>query len=276
MSAQEKSTTSELPSDSQSPHGQTLSDPELSPPEVPSQPAPSIAAPSPFRPALLVIDVQEDFCPPNGALAVPDARAIIPVVNALLALPFAFTAATLDSHPPTHVSFAANHAGAAPFASTATLANPANPAETYATRLWPVHCVAGTPGHALARGLDAARVARVVCKGADPRVEMYSAFRAPLRAPPLASAVSGLAAALRAHAVTDVYVVGLAGDYCVRASALDSAEEGWRTYVVEEAVRSVGGEEGWKGVRAELGEKGVRVVSVDGPELGWVRERAVD
>ncbi|CCL98580.1 uncharacterized protein FIBRA_00581 [Fibroporia radiculosa] len=230
--------------------------------------------PEPFRPALLIIDVQEDFCPPHGALAVPDGRAVVPVANALLALPFVYKIATKDHHPPGHVSFASSHAGAAPFASSTTIANPANAAETYETRLWPEHCVAGTPGNALARELDAARVEHVVLKGLDPRVEMYSAFRSPLRDPPLPSATSELAYILRARGVTDVFVVGLAGDYCVFWSASDCAEDGWRTYVVEEGVRSVGGQEGWEKAKRELEGKGVRIVSADGEEIEWVRNLA--
>ncbi|KZT06409.1 uncharacterized protein LAESUDRAFT_759258, partial [Laetiporus sulphureus 93-53] len=62
-----------------------------------------------FRPALLVVDVQEDFCPPSGALAVPDGRAVVPVINSLLELPFVFKVATKDHHPPNHISFASNH-----------------------------------------------------------------------------------------------------------------------------------------------------------------------
>ncbi|KAI0776228.1 Isochorismatase hydrolase [Trametes elegans] len=227
--------------------------------------------PEPFRPALLVIDVQEDFCPPDGALAVPGGRDILPVIDALLELPFVLKIATQDYHPPEHVSFASNHPGAAPFRSTCTIANPSNPAETYETRLWPAHCVAGTPGAALVPALATGRLDGVVRKGTDARVEMYSAFRPPLRAPPLAGADSGLAARLEAARVTDVFVVGLAGDYCVRCSALDARELGWRTYVVEEGVRSVGGEEAWKEVVKEFAEQGVKTVHVDGEEVGWVR-----
>ncbi|PCH40848.1 pyrazinamidase/nicotinamidase [Wolfiporia cocos MD-104 SS10] len=227
----------------------------------------------PFRPALLVVDVQEDFCPPDGALAVPDGRAVIPVINALLALPFAFKVATKDHHPPGHVSFASSHGGdAQPYVSHTTIANPANPAETYTSRLWPDHCVAGTPGNALARELDTRSIQRVVLKGQDPRVEMYSAFRSPLRDPPLPSAVSELADLLKEQEITDVFVTGLAGDYCVFHSAVDSAEGGWRTYVVEEAVRSVGGEEAWKGVNKDFESKGIRVVQVDGEEVARVRQ----
>lgn len=151
------------------------------------------------------------------------------------------------------------------------MTNPANAQEQYKTRLWPDHCIAGTPGNALARELAVDRLDRVVLKGMDPRVEMYSAFRSPLRNPPLASAVSELADLLREHEITDVFVVGLAGDYCVLHSALDCAEEGWRTYVVEEGQRCVGGKEGWEKAAALLREKGVAVVSVDGEEIRRVR-----
>ncbi|KIP12796.1 hypothetical protein PHLGIDRAFT_488857 [Phlebiopsis gigantea 11061_1 CR5-6] len=218
--------------------------------------------------ALLVVDVQEDFCPPNGALAVPDGRAILPAVHALLAQPFALKVATQDYHPAKHVSFATNHAGAAPFTSSVTIANPANPRETYASTLWPPHCVAGTRGAALVAGLDAPGVFdTVVRKGTDPRVEMYSAFRSPLRDPPLASAVSELGALLRRAGVERVVVVGLAGDYCVKCSAVDAAEDGWETYVVEEGTRCVGGEQAWAEVKQEMEGKGVRIVSLE-----WVNQ----
>ncbi|KAI0832652.1 Isochorismatase hydrolase [Trametes gibbosa] len=238
-------------------------------------------APEPFRPALLIVDVQEDFCPPNGALAVPGAREIIPIIDDLLHLPFVLKIATKDHHPPNHISFASTHPGAVPFLSTCTITNPANPAETYETQLWPDHCVAGTPGNALVPALAAAaaastaspdaRLDAVVEKGTDARVEMYSAFRAPLRSPPLASATSDLAPRLRAARVSHVFVVGLAGDFCVKHTARDSAELGWRTYVVEDAVRSVGGAQAWPGTVAELEALGVSVVHEGGEEVGWVR-----
>ncbi|KAI0751026.1 isochorismatase family hydrolase [Daedaleopsis nitida] len=227
--------------------------------------------PTPFRPALIVVDVQEDFCPPNGALAVAGGRDILPVVNELLTLPFVLKVATKDHHPPTHVSFASNHPGAEPFTSTCTITNPANAAETYETRLWPAHCVAGSPGNAVVPELDAARLDAVVRKGTEARVEMYSAFRSPLRDPPLASAVSDMEERLRAAGVTDVFVVGLAGDYCVRSTALDSAELGWATCVVEEGTRCVGGAAAWEETAASLKDKGVKVVHANGPEVEMVK-----
>ncbi|KAH8096694.1 Isochorismatase hydrolase [Cristinia sonorae] len=225
------------------------------------------------RPALLIIDVQEDFCPPNGSLAVPDGRSILPTINTLLALPFPphLKIATKDHHPPTHVSFHTSHnPPLQPFTSTITIANPNNPNETYVSQAWPVHCVVGTPGNDLADGLDVDKIGRVVLKGRDPRVEMYSAFRTPLRNPPLETENGGeLAKILLEEEVTDVVVVGLAGDYCVKASAVDCVEigrelgKGWRCWVVEEGVRSVGGEEGWEEAKRVLEEKGVAVVRLD-------------
>ena len=207
----------------------------------------------------------------NGSLAVPEGRDIVPVLNDLLKLPFILKIATKDHHPADHVSFAANHPGATPFVSTTTITNPTNPQETYETQLWPMHCVVGTPGNALLPELDHARIDAVVLKGTDPRVEMYSAFRSPLRAPPLASAVSDLEARLRAAEVSDVFVGGLAGDFCVLNTALDAAELGFATYVVEEGQRCVGGPEGWAKTRALLEEKGVRVIHKDSPEIEAVK-----
>ena len=195
----------------------------------------------------------------------------MPLINTLLKLPFVLTVATKDHHPPDHVSFASNHPDAKPFESTTTIANPANARETYETRLWPAYCVVGTPGNELVPELDVGRFDYVVLKGREPRVEMYSAFRSPLRDPPLAGAVSDLAERLAAARVTDVFVVGLAGDYCVRCSALDARELGWRTYVVQEGTRWVGGEQAWKETVARLEEEGVRVVLEEGPEVGWVK-----
>lgn len=219
-----------------------------------------------FKPALLVIDMQEDFCPPNGSLAVPDGRAVIPVINALLAAPaLAVRIATRDWHPADHISFASNHAGnKQPYVDTCTVVNPSNATETYETRLWPVHCVADTPGAQLAAGLDLRRIDRVLDKGTDARVEMYSAFYDPLRRPRVSD--SGLTDALRAADVTHVYVVGLAADYCVRSTAVDARAEGFVVYVVDEGTRPVD-PAAWGQCRAELEAAGVRVVSKDGPEV---------
>jgi nicotinamidase-related amidase len=191
---------------------------------------------------------------------------VIPVINDLLKLPFVFKVATKDHHPPGHISFASNHEDKQPFTSFATIRNPNNPEEVYESRLWPDHCVVGTVGNELVKELDVGKVDLVLEKGTDPRVEMYSAFRPPLVNPPLRESESGLEGILKEKGVTDVYFVGLAGDYCVRFSAADCAkakDAGWNTYVIEEGIRCVDPGAGWEEARAEMLEVGVRVVSVE-------------
>ncbi|AEO70566.1 uncharacterized protein THITE_2122194 [Thermothielavioides terrestris NRRL 8126] len=218
---------------------------------------------SDFRPALLVIDMQEDFCPPNGSLAVAEGRSIAPLINTLLALPaFRLKIGTKDWHPPDHISFAHNHPPPdnQPFTSTTTITNPLNPHESYTTRLWPAHCIQSTPGAALIPELDAARLSHVIEKGTDARVEMYSAFYPPLRDPPVAGADSGLAGLLRAAGVTRVYVVGLAADFCVRHTAEDAVREGFEAVVVEDATRAVE-PAAWEAVvKKEMQACGVQIV----------------
>ncbi|KAI0796981.1 isochorismatase family hydrolase [Abortiporus biennis] len=218
--------------------------------------------------ALLVVDVQEDFCPPNGSLAVKEGRDIVPTINQLLSLPFKLKLATKDHHPPNHISFASSHSGKQPFTSFITIRNPLNPSgEYYESRLWPDHCIVGTKGNELLPELDSDKFDEVVLKGCDARVEMYSAFRSPLRNPPLDTAVSKLQELLKNSEITDVVIVGLAGDYCVKSSAVDSAELGWRTWVVGEATRYVDGEKGIEETKKVYEEKGVEIVS-----LKWVQE----
>ena len=189
---------------------------------------------------------------------------MIPVINDLLRLPFVLKVATKDHHPQDHISFASNHQGKQPFTSFATICNPNNPDEAYESRLWPDHCVVGTAGNELVKELDVEKVDLVLEKGTDPRVEMYSAFRPPLTNPPLESE-SELEGVLKEKGVTDVYFVGLAGDYCVRFSAIDCAkakDAGWNTYVIEEGIRCVDPGAGWEGARAEMLDAGVKIVGI--------------
>lgn len=221
-----------------------------------------------FVPALIVVDFQEDFCLPSGSLAIPHGRDIAPVVNDLLALPsFAVRIATQDWHPADHISFAANHhtePPKRPFEDAATIVNPQNASESYETRLWPVHCVQGSPGADLVPELAAGKVDVVVKKGTDARVEMYSAFYDPFESPRVCD--SGLARQLKDRGVTHVYVVGLAFDYCVSATATDAAKEGFVTYVVEEGTRAVDAS-GWDKCKEDLASGGVKVVSMTGEEV---------
>lgn len=221
-------------------------------------------APPNFKPALIIVDLQEDFCPPDGSLAVTNGRDTVNTINKLLNLPFVTKIATKDWHPQDHVSFASNHAGKQPFTDFVTVINPGNEEERYETRLWPVHCVQGTKGAELIPELDIAKVDKIVEKGLRKEVEMYSAFYDPFESPRCSD--SGLAGLLKEKGITDVYVVGLAFDYCVKSTAVDAAKEGFRTVIVEEGTSAV--DPGNLGeVMKELQEKGVRIVKMDGDEV---------
>lgn len=176
------------------------------------------------RTALIVVDVQNDFLP-GGALAVPHGDEVIPVINRL-ARGFELVVATQDWHPPNHLSFAANHPG--------RTVGEVVELDGLKQVLWPVHCVQGTPGAELAAGLDSARIAHVVKKGTDPRVDSYSGFFDNGR-----RRDTGLNRWLRSQGVERVVVTGLATDYCVKATALDAAELGFETTVVTDACRAV-------------------------------------
>ncbi|KAF3166528.1 NAD(+) salvage pathway protein [Orbilia oligospora] len=231
---------------------------------------PTSDRPSKFNPALLVVDMQEDFCPPNGSLAVGNGRDVIPVINTLLANP-AFTTriATKDWHPSTHISFASNHPAPnnVPFTSYTTITNPHNPSETYKTRLWPDHCVQGTKGAELVPELDQSLIDEIVEKGTDDRVEMYSCFHDPFEHPRVSD--SGLVEGLQKKDVTHVYVVGLAMDYCVKYSAIDAKKAGFEVYVVEEGTKAVD-PSAWEEVRKELEGYGIVMVGTGGGEMGWL------
>lgn len=205
----------------------------------------------------------------NGSLAVQGGRDIIPTINSLLELPFALKAATKDFHPQDHISFASNHPppNNIPFESEVVIQNPLNEFETQKTRLWPDHCVQGTAGSELVPELNISKVDEVVEKGMDKRVEMYSVFQDPFTKPTVFK--SRMADLLRENSVTDVFVCGLAHDYCVKYTAIDAAQEGFKTYVVEDATKAVD-PKGLPGVNAEMAKYSVTLVTSDGPELAMV------
>lgn len=205
-------------------------------------------------------------------MAVTGGRDIVPTINELLSLPFALRVATKDFHPPDHISFASNHPAPdnKPFISKATIKNPLNPAETQETQLWPDHCVQGTKGAELLPELDVSKVDRIVEKGQDKRVEMYSAFADPFPSP---CAQSDLAGTLRRAGVTDVYVAGLAADYCVRFTALDAQKNGFRTWVIGEATKAVDPsslDEVYRGYK----NAGVKVIGKDDAQIQRVKDLA--
>lgn len=182
----------------------------------------------PDRDALLIVDVQHDFLP-GGALPVPDGDAVVAPI-ARLAPAFATVVATQDWHPPGHVSFASAHPGRRPYE---TAALPQGPQE-----LWPDHCVRGTPGAALHPDIPDREVMLVLRKGTRPDVDSYSAFRENV-APDGTRSTTGLGAWLRARGVSRVFIAGLARDFCVRASSVDAAEEGFEVVVLDDLTRAV-------------------------------------
>jgi len=196
----------------------------------------------PATEALIVIDVQNDFCP-GGALAVAGGDAIIGRINGLMER-FATVLLTQDWHPATHASFAANHPGAAPFDLTTLAYGP--------QVLWPTHCVQGTPGAAFHPALRTEPAQLIVRKGFRPAIDSYSAFFENDRTTP-----TGLEGYLRDRAVTAVTLVGLATDYCVAHSALDAARLGFRTTVLEGACRAIDRDGSLAGARARMQAAGV-------------------
>ncbi len=176
------------------------------------------------RDVLLVTDPQNDFCP-GGARAVPDGDAAIAAANRL-ARDFAHVVVTQDWHPPGHASFASAHPGKAPFDEIEL---------DYGRQiLWPDHCVQGTAGAAFHRDLAIPHAELVVRKGFHPAIDSYSAFRENDRKTP-----TGLAGYLRERGFERITLCGLATDFCVLFSALDSVEAGFATRVALDACRAI-------------------------------------
>jgi nicotinamidase/pyrazinamidase len=197
------------------------------------------------RDVLLVIDVQNDFCP-GGSLAVPDGDAILPTVNRL-AREFAHVILTQDWHPPGHSSFASAHPGRQPYETTEM---------DYGQQiLWPDHCVQDTPGAAFRAGLDVPRAELVLRKGFHKAIDSYSAFRENDR-----RTATGLAAYLRERGFERVTLCGLATDFCVLYSALDAREAGFATSVVLDACRGIDHEGSLARAAAAMREAGVTLI----------------
>jgi len=174
--------------------------------------------------ALILVDIQNDFLP-GGALAVQGGVEVIPMANRMSER-FELVVATRDWHPPDHRSFAATHPGHRP--------GDVIELNGLSQTLWPVHCVQGTPGAEFAEGLHRRPVARVFDKGTERDVDSYSGFfdNGHRRG-------TGLELFLRERGVETVYVMGLALDVCVLATALDAVRLGFETYVIEDGCRAV-------------------------------------
>lgn len=174
--------------------------------------------------ALLLIDIQIDFLP-GGALAVPQGNEIIPVVNHLQEK-FDLVVATQDWHPAGHKSFASNHPGSALFSVIQLHGQD--------QVLWPDHCVQGTPGAAFAPELNINKVEAIFQKGMNPEIDSYSGFydNGHLKS-------TALGSYLRGKNVAEIYLAGLAGEYCVYFSGKDALQEGFKTVLIEDASRAI-------------------------------------
>jgi nicotinamidase/pyrazinamidase len=174
--------------------------------------------------ALIIVDVQNDFCP-GGALAVPRGDDVVPIVNGLAQV-FRNVMLTQDWHPHGHLSFASSHPGKQAFE---TITAPYGPQV-----LWPDHCVQQTNGAAFHKDLQIARATVVIRKGMNPAIDSYSTFYENDRKTP-----TGLVGYLRERGVTRVFLAGLAFDFCVRYSAEDAHREKFDVAVIEDACRAI-------------------------------------
>lgn len=173
---------------------------------------------------LVIVDIQNDFLP-GGALAVRQGDEVIPVINALSPR-FDLVLATQDWHPPNHGSFAANYPGRKP-GQIITLAGQPQV-------LWPIHCVQGTEGAEISSLLDTSRVQAIFQKGVDPDIDSYSAIFDNGR-----RRSTGLSEYLAERNVKEIFIAGLALDYCVKFTALDAVSLGIRTWAIRDACRAV-------------------------------------
>lgn len=196
--------------------------------------------------ALIMVDLQNDFCP-EGSLAVPNGDAVIPLANQLQPY-FDVVVATKDWHPQNHTSFASNHPG--------HKVGDVIEINGLQQVLWPDHCVQDSQGAQLHPQLDTTRIQKYFLKGTDEAIDSYSAFfdNAHLR-------TTGLADYLLKLKVSDIYILGLATDYCVKFTCLDAVHSGFKTYIIEDACRGIDLEQGdVKDALNEMREEGAKVV----------------
>ena len=196
--------------------------------------------------ALIIIDVQNDFCP-GGALAVADGDRIIPQINAMIA-DYDATILTQDWHPAGHSSFASSHAGKAPF----DMIDMPYGAQV----LWPDHCVQGTDGAGFHADLNTDAADMIIRKGYNPGIDSYSAFFENDHKTP-----TGLEGYLRTRGITTLAMVGLATDFCVHFSAVDAARLGFDVTVLEGACRAIDMDGSLAATRAAMQVAGVKLES---------------
>ncbi len=197
--------------------------------------------------ALIIIDVQNDFCP-GGTLAVPEGDKIIPIINKS-SEKFKKAVATQDWHPEGHMSFAVNHPGKKVYDVIEY--------KGVEQVLWPSHCVSGTPGAEFHPDLDTENVDLILRKGSNPEIDSYSAFQENDK-----KTLTGLEGYLKILNVKKTYFCGLALDYCVFYSAMDSKRCGFETYVIIDATRGIDSpEENIDKVLREMKKFGIKVIN---------------
>ena len=195
--------------------------------------------------ALIVVDIQNDFLP-GGSLAVTDGDRIIPIVNALMKY-FDFVVATQDWHPIDHESFASRHPNKKPGDKIIL--------HGLDQVLWPDHCIQQTTGAEFSDRLDISQFNKIFQKGTDIHIDSYSGFFDNGK-----KKDTGLHDYLIKKGVDEVFIVGLATDYCVKFTALDSAQMGYRTYVIQDATRAVNlHEDDFEKSLEEMGNKGIGI-----------------
>lgn len=198
--------------------------------------------------ALLVIDVQNDFCP-GGSLPVPEGDEIIPLVNELAAQ-FDHVILTQDWHPEGHLSFASSHDGKEPY-DTVRL--------PYGEQiLWPDHCVQGSSGAAFHPALDTNKAELIIRKGFRKEIDSYSAFFENDQDTP-----TGLTGYLRERGIDTLYIAGLAFDFCVHWSAVDGRKQGFDVRVIEDASRGIDTEGSMDEARKRINASGARIITAD-------------
>ncbi|KAL9615343.1 MAG: hypothetical protein Q9167_000171 [Letrouitia subvulpina] len=181
-------------------------------------------------------------------------------------MPFALKVASKDFHPPNHVSFDISHPPPdnKAFESVTAVKNLQRPSETMNIPLWPTHCVQGTIGADIIPEIDVAKLDEIVEKGKNQQVEMFSAFADTFGNKSDAASLD-LSALLQASGIEDVYVTGLAGDFCVRRTAIDARKEGFGVYVIEDAIKSINsGESGWGAAKVDLSQLGIQIITLAG------------
>jgi nicotinamidase/pyrazinamidase len=200
------------------------------------------------RDVLLVVDVQNDFCP-GGRLAVPEGHEVVPIINRL-ADRFRHVVLSQDWHPSGHHSFASAHPGKQPFESV-TL--------SYGNQvLWPDHCVQGSAGADFHKELSIPHATLILRKGHRTTIDSYSAFTDNDRVTP-----TGLAGYLRERGFTRLFLVGLAFDFCVRFSAEDARRLGFDALVVEDACRGIDVAGSMTATRQSFDALGIPVISAN-------------